>query len=165
MKVIERTDTTLVLEDQPWLLGAFVILAVVLFLAGGMVMVASGLLLGGLGMAVLGAGVPLLIGALMVRRVRLTLDLGTGLVTRASRSVAGLTLAQYALDRVVGAQVAQSRSRDSTTSRLELVLQGPPETVPFTSYYISGNRPEALCRTVNHWLRGTEPAAPPPAHS
>jgi hypothetical protein len=154
VKVIERTDRLLVLEDRPWLIGLLMIGMALVFLGGGMAMIAKGEILGGLVMTLLGAGVPLLLAALLVRRVRLTLDRGTGQITRVSRSVRGLERTGHALSRLTAARLDASTDSDGTTYRLELVLTDPPETLPFTSYYTSGSRPQRLCDAVNGWLEG-----------
>jgi hypothetical protein len=152
MKVIHRTDRLLVLEDRPWLIGVLMIIMVLVFLAGGMALLASGEVFGGLMMLLIGGGVPLLIAALMVQRVRLTLDRGTGTVTRTRRSVLGLTRTTHDLSRVEKARVAVSTDSDGSTYRMELDLGDPPETLPFTTYFTSGTRPEQMAAAVNHWL-------------
>ena len=122
------------------------------FLSGSMAILGEGEILGGVVMGSIGVGVPLLIGALMVRRVRLKLDRTTGRITRKSRSVAGLTEVTFALDRLKHAQVGVSTDSDGSTCRIELKLRGPDEIVPFTNYYTGGRKPERLCSTVNAWL-------------
>jgi hypothetical protein len=47
MKVIHRSDTLLVLEDRPWLMGSFMIAMSLCFMAGGLAMMGEGMLLGG----------------------------------------------------------------------------------------------------------------------
>lgn len=152
MKVIAQSDTQLILEDKPWLLGIFMIAMALVFLAGSMALLGDGEILGGVMMGSIGVGAPLLIGALMVRRVRLNLDRTTGRITRTSRSVAGLTEVTFALDRLKHAQVGVSTDSDGSTCRTELKLRNPDEIVPFTSYYTSGRKPERLCNAVNAWL-------------
>lgn len=152
MKAIQDTEAHLILEDRPWLIGALVIVMALMFLYGGMTVIASGEMLAGLMLALLGTGVPLLIGALMVRRVRLTFERDTGRVTRTSRSVFGLTQASYPLDRVAEARVGVNSDSDGSTYRMELVLEGPTECLHFTSYYTSGDMPRRMADTVNEWL-------------
>ena len=152
MKVIHRTDQVLMVEDRPWLIGAFMIFMALIFAFGGMALLASGELFGGLMMLGIGVGVPVLIGALMVQRVRLTFDRSAGTVTRTRRSVAGLTQTVYRLDRLNRARVGVSTDSDGSTYRMELDLRGQRETVPFTSYYTSGRRPEEVAQAVNDWL-------------
>ncbi|MBL9052850.1 MAG: hypothetical protein JNN02_03880 [Tabrizicola sp.] len=152
MKVIQDTETILILEDRPWLIGVLVIVMALMFLYGGMTVIASGELFTGLMLTLLGTGVPLLIGALMVRRVRLTFERDAGKVTRTSRSVFGLTQASYPLDRVAEARVGVKSDSDGTTYRTELRLRDPDQTVPFTTYYTSGSRPGQMAEAVNDWL-------------
>jgi hypothetical protein len=152
MKVILRSDTLLVLEDRPWFIGIFMIAMSLCFTAGGLAMMGEGMLLGGAFFALFGGGIPLLIAALMVKRVRLTLDRSTGQLTRTMRSIRGLSQDVYLLDRLTKASVGVSYDSDGNTYRTELILADPPETVPFTSYYTSGKRPETMARAVNDWL-------------
>ena len=152
MKVIHRSDTLLMLEDRPGVLGLLLIVFALIFAFGGMAMMGEGTVLGGAFFALFGAGIPLLIAALMVRRVRVSLDRSTGLITRIERSVRGLTQTTFALDRLQEAKVGVSTDSDGNTYRTELHLTGPVETVPFTSYYTSGKKPEVMAKAVNDWL-------------
>lgn len=152
MKVIHRSDTLLVLEDRPWFIGLLMILMALCFLYGGMALFGEGKSLGGLFMAVLGGGVPVLLAAWLVRRVRLTFDRATGQLTRTMRSVRGFSQQSYPLDRITGAKVAVNFDSDGNTYRTELQLTDPSETVPFTTYYTNGPKPEAMAQTVNDWL-------------
>lgn len=162
MKVVHRSDQLLVIEDRPWFIGIVMIGMTLVFVFGSMTLVSAGEVLGGLMMLLVGGGVPLLIAALMVRRVRLTFDRGQGLVTRTSRSVRSLTRQDYALDRLEIAQLGISTDSEGTTYRTELRLKAPLETVPFTTYYTNGRRPEQMVRAVNDWL--TTPEARPAAN-
>ena len=152
MKVIHRSDQLLVIEDRPWVIGILMIVLALVFLFGAFKLFEAGQGFGGLTMLLVGGGVPLLIGALMVRRVRLTFDRTSGVLTRVSRSVRGLTRDSYALDRLQQAQLGVSTDSDGTTYRAELRLLAPVETVPFTSYYTSGSRPSEIVDAVNDWL-------------
>lgn len=152
MKVVHCTDNLLVVEDRPWFIGGLMILMALLFLFGGMAFIGKGELFGGLMMILVGGGVPLIIAALMVQRVRVTLDRSTGRMTRTARSVRGLGQTAYPLNRLTGARLGTSSDSDGTTYRLEFVLDSPAEVVPFTSYYSGGTRPQRLGEAVNAWL-------------
>jgi hypothetical protein len=152
MKVIHRSEQLLVLEDQPWFIGIFMIAMTLFFVGGSMTLIGEGKILGGAFMGLLGGGVPILIGALMVRRVRLTFDRPSGQLTRTSRSVRNLRKDVYALGRLVEARVGVSTDSDGNTYRTELALQDPPETVPFTSYYTRGRKPDRMAEAINDWL-------------
>jgi hypothetical protein len=152
MKVIHRTDDLLMIEDQPWFIGIMMIIMALVFAFGGMAILASGQIFGGVMMLLIGVGVPVLIGALMVQRVRMTFDRRAGTVTRTRRSVLGLTQTTHALNRLDRARVGVSTDSDGTTYRMELDLRDPPEMVPFTTYHTSGKRPEAMAQAVNDWL-------------
>lgn len=154
MKVLHRSDTLLVLEDRPWFLGIMLIVMALVFVFGGLAMMGEGLLLGGAAFALFGGGIPVLIAALMVQRVRLTLDRSTGQLTRTMRSVRGLSTESHPLGRLRTATVGVSSDSDGSTYRTELQLTDPPQTVPFTSYYTSGKKPETMARAVNDWLVG-----------
>ena len=152
MKVIHRTGDLLMIEDRPWFIGIMMIVMALVFAFGGMAILASGEIFGGVMMLLIGVGVPVLIGALMVQRVRLSFNRSAGTVTRTRRSVLGLTQTTHALDRLDRARVGTSTDSDGTTYRMELDLRDPPEMVPFTTYHTSGKRPEAMARAVNDWL-------------
>ncbi|MDP3193935.1 sodium/calcium exchanger protein [Tabrizicola sp.] len=154
MKVIHRTDNLLMIEDRPWFIGILMIVMALVFAFGGMAILASGEIFGGVMMLLIGVGVPLLIGALMVQRVRLTFDRSAGTVTRTRRSVLGLTQTMHRLDRLDRARVGVSTDSDGTTYRMELDLRDPPEMLPFTTYHTSGKRPEEMAQAVNDWLLG-----------
>jgi hypothetical protein len=152
MKVIHQSATHLIVEDRPWLIGIFMIAMTLIFLAAGMAMLSSGVIFGALMMVLIGCGVPLMIGAIMVQRVRLTFDRAAGTVTRTRRSVLALTETSHPLDRVEKARVGVSSDSDGTTYRMELELGAPDEFVPFTTYYTSGKQPERMAQAVNDWL-------------
>jgi hypothetical protein len=152
MKIIRQTPMQLILEDRPWLIGIFMIVMALVSLAAGMALASSGEVFGGLMMVLIGSGVPLLIAALMVQRVRLTFDRAAGTVTRTRRSVLGLTETSHPLDRVERARVGVSSDSDGTTYRMELELGSPRESVPFTTYFTSGRQPERMAQAVNDWL-------------
>jgi hypothetical protein len=154
MKVLHHSETLLVLENRPWFLGILLIVMALAFAFGGLAMMGEGMVLGGAFFALFGAGIPILIAALMVRRVRLTFDRSTGLLTRTMRSVRGLAQESHALDRLKAAMVAVSHDSDGSTYRTELQLTDPDQTVPFTSYYTSGRKPEVMAQAVNDWLAG-----------
>ena len=142
----------MMIEDQPWFIGIMMIIMALVFAFGGMAILASGQIFGGVMMLLIGVGVPVLIGALMVQRVRMTFDRRAGTVTRTRRSVLGLTQTTHALNRLDRARVGVSTDSDGTTYRMELDLRDPPEMVPFTTYHTSGKRPEAMAQAVNDWL-------------
>lgn len=156
MKVIHQSDSLLMLEDRPWLIGILMIVMALVFAFGAMALIGAGQIFGGVMMVLIGVGVPVLLGALFVQRVRLTLDRRTSEITRTRRSVLGLTQATYPLHRLTGAQVDASIDNDGTTCRMELCLTDPPETVPFTTYYTSGKRPQRMAEAVESWLRLTQ---------
>lgn len=144
MNVIHRSDTLLMLEDRPWVFGLFLIFLALIFAFGGMAMTGAGQVLCGAFFALFGAGVPILISALMVRRVRLSFDRTTGQIARTARSVRALRVDGYALDRLRQATVGVSYDSDGNTYRIELRLSDPDEVVPFTSYHTNCRKPEAM---------------------
>jgi hypothetical protein len=152
MKIIHQSESQLVIEDRPWLIGIMMIVMAVAFLGGSLLMFSQGEMLGGAIMGLVGVGVPVLIGVLMVQRVRLTFDRSSGLLTRTRKSVFGLTQKQYSLHRLLRAYTGVSHGDDGPTYRLELQLNEPDETVPFTTYHTSGGKPAALTEAVNQWL-------------
>ena len=57
-----------------------------------------------------------------------------------------------AMPSIEPAELWEATDSDGNTYRTELHLDGPAETVPFTSYYTSGRKPEAMAEAVNDWL-------------
>lgn len=161
MKVIHRSDTLLLIEDRPWLIGVLMVGMALVFLFGGMTLFGAGEMLGGALMVIVGMGVPLLLGALLVKRVRLTFDRGTGRLARVSRSVISLTREDFALDRLIDARVGASIDSDGTTYRMELRLKDPEQTVPFTTYHTSGGGSAQMAEVVNDWLGARNDPVPP----
>lgn len=161
MKVIHKTTSLLMLEDRPWRIGLLVIGMAMIGVFASMSMIGSGEVLAGSAMAVFGVGGVLLIGAMLIKRVRLILNRDTGQITRISRSIGGLHQEDFALARLVGASVGSRRDSKGITRRTELLLSGPSETVPFTDYYTSGGKPDRMAQAINDWLaRPQVPAAP-----
>ncbi|MFN4204499.1 MAG: hypothetical protein ACK4GM_15745 [Tabrizicola sp.] len=156
MKILHRSETLIVLEDRPWFIGSMLILMALVFISGGLRIMAESSVPGGVLFAMFGGGVPLLVAALMVRRVRLTLDRSTGQLTRTMRSIRGLSRQSFPLARLVRAEVGSSTDSDGTSYRTELHLTGPTEKVPFTDYYTSGRKPEAMAQAINDWLDTTQ---------
>jgi hypothetical protein len=85
MKVIHRSGQLLVMECRPRLIGILLIGAVLRFLFGAMAHFPAGRWSGALMLPVV--GVPLLTGAMMVRRVRPTFDRGAGQITRTGQAL------------------------------------------------------------------------------
>jgi hypothetical protein len=151
VKVIEQSPTRLIIEDRPWLLGLSMLLLIVIMWGGSLFLYRIREGMGALILALVGTGVPLLIAVLMVQRVRLTFDRSAGTLSKTRQSVFGFSQTDYALIRLLRAEVSESSDSEGTTYRLVLKLTQPDETVPFTSYFTSGRRPERLCKVVNEW--------------
>lgn len=103
-------------------------------------------------MLIVGVCVPLLIGSLMVRRVRLTFDQDEGTLTRTCRTLRGLARDNYPLQRLERAELGSMNDSDGTPWRTELPLKAPLEAVPFTSHCTNGTGPERMVGIVNDWL-------------
>ena len=160
MKVSHETADLPTVGGRPWLIGILMIVLALVFAFAGMAILASGQVFGGLLMLLVVVGVPVLIAALMVQRVRLTFDGSAGQVTRARRSVLGLTRETCPLDRLVEARIEASTDSDGTTHRMALRFRKPLDRLPFTTCNSSGNRPGQMAVAVNAWLtragQGTE---------
>jgi len=158
MKVLERSDARLVLEDNPVLLGCVLAVAIMVPTALGVVMLAAGNLLG-LGLLVAGAflAIPFVV---FLRRVRVIFDRVMGRLTIRSATLFGQTETHFALSDIGGVGVETSVNtasspndhgiRSSTTHRP--VLHLPGRVVPLTEVYSSGDGARQTAEAIRDWL-------------
>lgn len=152
MKITERSDGALVLEDRPWVMG-LVLSGMALF----SVFVTWEGLFGGEGWAVALTGLILLgcaIAAMRVaiRRVRLTLDPAARIATLDIRDRQGHRREEWPLDRLKPA-IVEVRRDEGETYRLALCFTDR-KPLPMTSYFSGGRGPERAKDRLNAWLTG-----------
>lgn len=156
MKVVQRSDTLLVLEDRPWF-NDFILFGIGMFCIAAIAVLSDGKLTMHETVGTFAVGWPFLIGILLLSHDRLILDREKKQLTRDRRSIRGKTIEIYALEHVVAARVDKTPDGLDTLFQMELQLENPAKTLPFTKYRMYGNQPTLLAQTVNDWLDAGNP--------
>ena len=158
MKLLEDTETRLLIEDNPVVLGVILAIAIFLPLAIGLVMLASG---SWFGLIALGIAVFLCIPfVVFLHRTRVILDRATGQVLIRTASLLGQNERTIPLAQVQGARVETSVSRSTcsnggtpTVSETHrTVLQTTTGEVPLTDAYTAGDAAARMAQAINVWL-------------
>lgn len=158
MRIVEKSDQRLVIEDRPWPTGLF-LAATSLWLLFPVFQGNPAALLKDGGLRAVFAALALFLTAAIAQRVRLTFDRDSGRITRTSWSVLGRRERSWALRRLREARAAGSRDEGLWSDRMELRLVDPLETVPITGYRTSGGGPDRMALAVDAWLRAAAPPA------
>lgn len=154
MKVVRNMPTQLILAHAPWLLGGGLISCIVACAAAGLALMAAGET-SGLLTLFLGAGIPLTIFAMAIKRDQVIFDASTGTVTVQRRTLFRYRNAIYRLDTVRRAEVEDF----SDTARPILTFHDATAPYPMVEAYISGNGPRQSADAINDWLRTYRRAA------
>ena len=162
MRIATNTKDQLILDHAPWLIGAFLILMVVAFLAIGIRLSAIGQWIAALAF-ICGAGLPGLTLYLVVARVQVVFDRNSGVVELRRRSYQGFETRQLPLGQIQRADLETSTFKDrdqkvSRTHRPVLVL-ADGTTQPLLLAYSNASDQSELVEAVNDWL------SPPPGAS
>ncbi|MBY5934555.1 hypothetical protein KUV51_16220 [Tateyamaria omphalii] len=147
MTVVRNLPTQLILAHAPWLLGGGLIVCIVACAAAGLALLAAGET-AGLPTVLLGAGVPLGIFALAIKRDQVIFDASTGTVTVQRRTLLRYSNAVHPLTHVRGADVEVF----SDTARPTLTFHAEPP-YPLVEAYTSGHGPKKTRDAINDWLR------------
>lgn len=151
MRVKSETPDLLVLEDRPVFVAALLAAFVLADAAAVVALAGQG---EWAGVAMLGLGIPLLLGAgyLFIRRTIVFLDRPGNRVTIRVATFRGQTENSLPLDSVRGAEVQVSRSSDNgTTQRAALVLEGGARR-ELTQVYTSGGGAGRAVAAINRWI-------------
>lgn len=148
MTVLRNLPSQLILAHAPWVLGGGLIVCIVACAAAGLALVAQGEVVG-LATVALGAGVPLGIFALAIKRDQLILDAAAATATVQRRTLFSYHSTTYALDIVRRAEVEDF----SDTARPTLTFHDTTPPYPLVEAYISGNGPRQAADAINDWLR------------
>ena len=154
MTVIRNMPTQLILAHAPWLLGGGLIICIIACAAAGLVLIAAGET-SGLLTVLLGAGVPLGIFAMTVKRDQVIFDAHAGDVTVQRRTLFKYQNAVHRLEVVRGAEVDDF----SDTARPVLTFHDSSAPYPLVEAYMSGNGPRRSVDAINDWLRAYRRAA------
>ncbi|APX12650.1 hypothetical protein [Tateyamaria omphalii] len=147
MTVVRKLPTQLILAHAPWVLGGGLIVCIVACAAAGLALVAAGET-SGLLTVFLGAGVPLGIFALAIKRDQVIFDAHSGTVTVQRRTLLRYQNAVHPLTNIRRAEVEAF----SDTARPILIFD---DTAPYplVEAYVSGNGPRRSADAINDWLR------------
>ena len=148
MTVLRNMPQQLILAHAPWLLGGGLIVCMIACAAAGLALIAGGET-AGLLTVILGAGVPLGIFAMAVKRDQVIFDATAGTVTVQRRTLLGYRSATYALVDVRRAEVEAF----SDTGRATLTFHDTSPPYPLVEAYHSGNAPRQTAEAINDWLR------------
>ncbi|WP_415401576.1 hypothetical protein [Tateyamaria sp. SN3-11] len=148
MTTVRNLPSQLILAHAPWVLGGGLIVCIVACAAAGLALTAQGELVG-LGTVALGAGVPIGIFALAIKRDQVILDAATQTVTVQRRTLLSYHQMTYPLDTLRRAEVETF----SDTARATLTFHDTTPPYPLVEAYNSGNGPAQAADTINVWLR------------
>ena len=149
MKVVRHTPEQLILAHAPWLLGGALIVSIVAFSAAGLALIFNGEYRG-LATLGLGAGIPLLIFALAIKRDQAIFDRISGQVTLQRQSLTRYSCVVYPMAKVQGAELQEM----ADTARAVLIVRGEAgcDKRPLVEAYRSGNGALRAVRLINDWL-------------
>lgn len=148
MMVVRNLPSQLILAHAPWLLGGGLIVCIIACAAAGLTLIAQGEVVG-LATVAAGAGVPLAIFALSVKRDQIILNATAGTATVQRRTLFSYSARTYPLNIVRHAEI----DNFSDTARPILTFHDTTQAYPLVQAYISGNGPRHAVDTINDWLR------------
>lgn len=148
MTVLRNLPDQLILAHAPWVLGGGLIVCIVACAAAGLALIAQGEVVG-LATVLAGAGVPLGIFALAIKRDQVIFDAHAGTATVQRRTLLSYRSATYPLDIVRRAEVEDF----SDTARPTLTFHDTTPPYPLVEAYVSGNGPRQAADAINDWLR------------
>ncbi|WP_299548747.1 hypothetical protein [uncultured Tateyamaria sp.] len=147
MTVVRNMPSQLILAHAPWILGGGLIICIIACAAAGLAVMAAGET-SGLLTVLLGAGVPLGIFAMAVKRDQVIFDANAGTVTVQRRTLFKYQNAKYRLDAVRKVEIDDF----SDTARPTLTFHDATAPYPLVEAYMSGNGPRRSARAINDWL-------------
>jgi len=154
MQVIRQNPDQLILENRPWLIGSFLIVFIIAFVAGGLAAISVGEVIMGFAFVILGGGAGLLSFVLFVRRVQVTFDRPGSSIRFRRKSVFGSSDVTHDLKHLDRAVVESSYSGDSgATHRCAIILSGGMSAGvhPLTMAYSSGPGAQRAADAINTW--------------
>lgn len=148
MTILRNLPGQLILAHAPWVLGGGLIVCIVACAAAGLALIAQGEIVG-LATVLAGAGVPLGIFALAIKRDQVIFDAQAGTATVQRRTLLRYASRTYALETVRRAQVEDF----SDTARPVLTFHDTTPPYPLVEAYVSGNGPRQAAEAINDWMR------------
>ncbi|WP_299612969.1 hypothetical protein [uncultured Tateyamaria sp.] len=147
MTVVRNLPSQLILAHAPWVLGGGLIVCIIACAAAGLGLLAAGET-AGLLTVLFGAGIPLGIFAMAIKRDQVIFDANAGTVTLQRRTLFRYKNAVHSLDTVRRADVEDF----SDTARPVLTFQDDTAPYPLVEAFLSGNGPRRSAMAVNDWL-------------
>ena len=150
MKIVEDSETRLVVEDRPWGLGLILIMFILATAWGGFDEFQSGnwpvsLLLFGI------SGVIFWALNRYVQLGRLVLDKTNGTAKWSARSASRSVRLDWPLEEV-RRSVVETRRDDGETYRITLLFDNGRDPLPLTPYFSGLGRHEAIKTRINEFL-------------
>lgn len=147
MTVVRNLPSQLILAHAPWLLGGGLIVCIIACAAAGLALMAAGET-AGLWTVLGGAGIPLALFALCIKRNQAIFDAQTGTVTLQRRTLRRYEAQVIPLDQVREAALEEIRN----TARPVLITE--TARIPLVEAHEGGNAPRRAVQTINTWLDG-----------
>lgn len=148
MTVVRNLPSQLILAHAPWLLGGGLIACIIACAAAGLALLAGGET-GGLWTVLVGAGLPLAIFAMSIKRDQVIFDGQAGTVTTQRRTLFKYASEVHRLSAVRRAEIEEF----SDTARPVLTFHDQTPPYPLVEAYTSGNGPRHSAEAINAWLR------------
>ena len=145
MTIVRHIPQQLILSHAPWGQGWLLIAFIVLASGAGLGLVFAGEPTGLYAM-IIGAGLPLAIFALSIKRDQTIFDATTGTVTLQRRTLWRYSRCDYAIADVRRAELQEI----AETARPALIIDDA--ALPLIEAYIAGNRPRQAVKAINDWL-------------
>lgn len=153
MTVVRNLPSQLILAHAPWLLGGGLIVCIIACAAAGLALMAGGETTG-LFTVLAGAGIPLAIFAMAIKRDQVIFDASAGVVTLQRR-----TLFRYRRETHDLANIRRAEVEDfSDTARPVLTFHDGTPAYPLIEAFVSGNGPSNSAEAINAWLRACKTA-------
>ncbi|MEO0937858.1 MAG: hypothetical protein AAFY38_06865 [Pseudomonadota bacterium] len=146
MTVVRNLPSQLILTHAPWLLGGGLIVCIIACAAAGLTLMAAGET-AGLWTVLAGAGIPLALFALCIKRNQAIFDAAAGTVTLQRRTLTRYKAQVIPLHEVTEAALEEIRD----TARPVLVVADG--RIPLVEAHEGGNAPRRAVDTINAWLR------------
>jgi hypothetical protein len=155
MKVLRTTETQLVLEERPWLLGLLFVVIILSLALAAILLWRDGEPGWAVAMAAAAVGAWFLM-RLAVERVWLVLDRAAGTVEFRRRGLARSRRDSFPLRALERVELQRSLGDDGDeTYRLAIWINGEPRPLPMTGYYQSGKGSEICVAAALAWLART----------
>jgi len=154
MKITRDTPDQLIIENRPWLIGGFLIVFTLIFVAVGLAAITYGEGVMGYAFVFFGGGAGMLAFAVFVRRVQVIFDRAAGSIRFRRKSVFGSSDVTHDLKHLDRAVVESSYSGDSgATHRCVIILSGGMSAGvhPLTMAYSSGPGAQRAADAINAW--------------